>query len=76
MGSTPAAFSVWVTPASRCRSYRPSGDSSWQVLRAGSRAFEAAQVGESPEALSTVIPCWLCRIDCGTVLRRQERCLI
>lgn len=40
--------SIWVSSASRCRSYRPSGDSSWQVLRAGPWAFEAAQVGESP----------------------------
>lgn len=46
VGSTPAAFSVWVSPASRCCSYRPSGDSSCQVLIAGPRAFEAAQVDE------------------------------
>lgn len=73
MGSAPAAFSTWVSTASGCRSHRPSGGSSWQVLRAGLRAFEAAQVDGSPKSFGTVIPCWLCRMDCITVLWLQER---
>ncbi|KAL2295378.1 hypothetical protein Nmel_017790, partial [Mimus melanotis] len=44
MGSAPAAFSTWVSTTSQCCSCWPSSDSSWQVLRVGPRAFEAAQV--------------------------------
>lgn len=66
-------LSTWVSATSPCRSHRPSGGSSWQVLRAGPPAFEAAQVGEAPKSFSTAIPCWLCRMDCGTALRLQER---
>lgn len=73
MGNPPAASITRASTARGCREHRLSGGSSWQVLRAGPRAFQAAQVRESPKPLSTVLPCWLCGMDRRTVLRVQER---